>query len=107
MNKISFIILFTAAAYAAAAQEAPQKETRPRTAPQKGYYAIGNNADKSPAPVMLYATRTVKEPLRKGYYAIEAKSRPAVVIDLPSSRTKATKGYYAIDGGRSDSSKTE
>lgn len=111
MNKFLVIILFTALSFTAAAQKTTQTKRCERALIiQKGYYTIGDNADKLPAnkkPVRLFVTRKVKEPLRKGYAAMETKERPAIVIDLPPSKRQAKKGYYAIDDQRNDSLKLD
>lgn len=109
MNKIFFIvILFTAFGFAAAAQEAPKKESiKPRQTITKGYYSIGDHASKLPGGVVLATTRTVKEPARKGYHSIAAKSRQEVVVDLPPNPNRPPKGYYSIDSSRNPGGKQE
>ena len=105
MKKTYFTILLLAAiSYGTAAQEAPQKApNRHGKAIKKGYYSIGNNAEKLASytnPVVLSTTRTVTEPAAKGYYAIEPRERSVVVVDLPRNRKPITKGYYSIDSKR-------
>ncbi|MBV4355829.1 hypothetical protein [Pinibacter aurantiacus] len=64
-------------------------------AAQKGYYSIGNNAQKleKPQPVVTSGNHNVG----KGYYSINEKARtsktPVITIGTASP---ATKGYYSI-----------
>jgi hypothetical protein len=64
------------------------------TAPQKGYYSIGNNVqklEKSQPVVMSHSTAT------KGYYAMTDKAKPNYVpIISIGIITPPTKGYYSI-----------
>jgi hypothetical protein len=99
-NTYFTIIILAALSYGTAAQEAPHKApNRPGRAIQKGYYSIGNNAEKLSSysnPVVLSTTRTVAEPAAKGYHAIAPRERTVVVADLALNRKPVTKGYYSI-----------
>ena len=105
MEKTYFTTLILAAlSYGAAAQEAPQKAPiRTGRAIQKGYYSIGNNAEKLSSysnPVVLSTIRTINQPAAKGYYAIAPGERTVVVVDLSPNRKPITKGYYSIGSKR-------
>jgi hypothetical protein len=105
MKKTYFtIIILAALSYGAAAQEAPQKApNRSGRAIQKGYYSIGNNAEKLPSysnPVVLTTIRTENKPAAKGYYAIAPVERTVVAVDLSPNRKPITKGYYSIGSKR-------
>jgi hypothetical protein len=63
-------------------------------AAQKGYYGIGNNAQK---PEKAQPSITSHDAPTKGYYVITDKTRPTYIpIITIGAITPPAKGYYAI-----------
>ena len=66
----------------------------------KGYYSIGNNADKIAVSQPIPSDKVVTPVVAKGYYSIEANnnklSKKAVRLHAVGSRPATTKGYYSI-----------
>jgi hypothetical protein len=83
---------------------AQQKEEKPpqRPAVTKGYYSIGNNAQKlAPATPLVVKPVSITAPeLIKGYYSIGKNRRKLpyedACIPLYRKRTVITKGFYSI-----------
>ena len=93
------LVLFSAITAAAQQESAPASKAPVVT---KGYYAIGNNAQKLGTTSTLPTTTvspTSAAP-NKGYYAIGKNSsklpRQAAFIPLSAKRPVVTKGYYNI-----------
>lgn len=95
---MSVLVLFSALTAAAQQNTAPASQPPVVT---KGYYAIGNNAQKLGAATPL-PIKAVAQPgaTVKGYYAIGKNSSKlpgqAAFIPLSTKRPVATKGYYSI-----------
>lgn len=85
-----FIIALTCIVFGYSYSFAQQKTTPP----QKGYYSIGNNAQKleKAKPTVTSETTTMK-----GYYATTEKARPNYLPIVTIGATAApAKGYYSI-----------
>ncbi len=72
----------------------------------KGYYAIGNNAQKlnMGQPVEMVPSETLYPPVKKGYYAIGDNSKKAAghILILHKGRNlpEVKKGYYSIGNNK-------
>ena len=96
---LSGFVLFTTVIAIAQQKEAPKKQPPAVT---KGYYSIGNNAQKLVTPSHPALTTEVSaqpEAPAKGYFAIgNNRKKMATRTTLVSSNRKpvVTKGYYSI-----------
>ena len=98
------LVMFTLVLFSAITTAAQQKSTPALQGPvvTKGYYAIGNNAQKlgTTAPLPTKAISQTSAAPGKGYYTIGKNSsklpRQAAFIPLSTKRPVATKGYYNI-----------
>lgn len=96
------LVMFTIVLFSAITTVAQQKSTPASQGPvvTKGYYAIGNNAQKLGTTAPLPTKAVSQTAPGKGYYAIGKNSsklpRQAAFIPLSTKRPVVTKGYYSI-----------